>query len=558
MRPSTKNIITEGKHWPEDYVKTAFNTIKASALGQQSWYSNEYIQTDLNNIVQEFGPLSHKNSNLGFFATIIRWFIEYSGTSSQKYQEFFERKLDGIIRDLQTILNDPKLDQTKRDQLKKISYAEFEKIQTQIADNIKASDVGFFGVESTDYDLIFIKSYEDLHEMFGGDKTGYQGKSEWCHTNGQSTYASWTSNGTRFFFVLAKKGWEEITPPSPTTTTAYDEYGTSLIAILVDQTGELLNANLRWNHIIKPSDTIAGTSVDRAFLTYTDLSKVVKMDVKRKVIEILKNQNVYSKYGKSVYEGPEGKCVVYDGHLLWLDSNDNEIGIPQKINGDFNCSANKLTSLEGAPQKVGGYFNCAYNSLTSLEGAPQKVGGDFYCSDNKLISLEGSPKKVGRHFYCAYNKQLISLKGAPREVGGDFDCSKSKLTSLEGAPQKVGGYFNCLNNNLTSLKGAPREVGRDFYCSGNKLTSLEGSPRKLDGFFNCSYNNLTSLKGAPIKVGRSFVCSDNNLTSLEGAPAKVGGGVYCSENKLTNNQFQAYIKWLKTKPIKPYHDPYAT
>ena len=29
-----KNIITEGKHWPEDYVKTAFNTIKASALGQ--------------------------------------------------------------------------------------------------------------------------------------------------------------------------------------------------------------------------------------------------------------------------------------------------------------------------------------------------------------------------------------------------------------------------------------------------------------------------------------------------------------------------------------------
>ena len=38
-----KNIITEGKHWPEDYVKTAFNTIKASALGRQSWYSNEYI-----------------------------------------------------------------------------------------------------------------------------------------------------------------------------------------------------------------------------------------------------------------------------------------------------------------------------------------------------------------------------------------------------------------------------------------------------------------------------------------------------------------------------------
>ena len=510
-----KNIITEGKHWPEDYVKTAFNTIKASALGRQSWYSNEYIQTDLNNIVQEFGPLSHKNSNLGFFATIIRWFIEYSGTSSQKYQEFLEGKLDGIIRDLQTILNDPKLDQTKRDVLKKISYNEFEKIQTQIADNLKASDTGFSGIESTDYDLIFIKSYEDLHKMFGGPKTGYRGKSEWCHTNGKSTYASWTSNGTRFFFVLAKKGWEEITPPSPTTTNAYDEYGTSLIAILVDQTGELLNATLRWNHIIEPSETVPGTSVDRAFLTYTDLSKVVKMDVKRKVIEILKNQNVYSKYEKPVYKGPEGKCVVYDGHLLWLDSNDNEIGIPQIVGRSFNCSDNNLTSLVGAPYKVGGSFNCSDNNLTSLEGSPREVGGHFECSNNILTSLVGAPYKVGE----------------------SFSCSENKLTSLEGSPIEVGGGFWCLNNNLTSLKGAPIEVGESFWCSNNNLTSLEGAPRK---------------------VGENFWCFYNSLTSLEGAPYKIDGDFYCSYNKLTDNQIEAYREWLKTKPIKPYHDPYAT
>lgn len=410
---------------------------------------NIYIQTDLNNIVQEFGPLSHKNSNLGFFATIIRWFIEYSGTSSQKYQEFLEGKLDGIIRDLQTILNDPKLDQTKRDQLKKISYSDFQKIQTQIADNLKASDTGFSGTESTDYDLIFIKSYEDLHKMFGGPKTGYRGKSEWCHTNGQSTYASWSSNGTRFFFVLAKKGWKRIAPPSPTTTNAYDEYGTSLIAILVDQAGALLNATLRWNHIIEPSETIPGTSVDRAFLTYTDLSKVVKMDVKRKVIEILKNQNVYSKYGKSVYKGPEGTCVVYDEHLLWLDSNDNEIDVPQKVDGDFNCLKNNLTSLVGAPYKVGGGFYCSGNKLTSLEEAPREVGGDFSCSYGKLTSLEG----------------------APRKVGGYFDCSSNKLTSLVGGPIEVDGNFNCSTNNLTSFEGAPIKVGGDFYYSGNSLTN---------------------------------------------------------------------------------------
>ena len=74
-------MLVEGKHWPEDYIKTAFNLIKNSQLGKQSWYSDDYIQQDVKTFVNEFGPLSHKNSNLGFFMTIIRWFIEYSGDS---------------------------------------------------------------------------------------------------------------------------------------------------------------------------------------------------------------------------------------------------------------------------------------------------------------------------------------------------------------------------------------------------------------------------------------------------------------------------------------------
>jgi hypothetical protein len=41
------------------------------------------------------------------------------------------------------------------------------------------------------------------------------------------------------------------------------------------------------------------------------------------------------------------------------------------VGGDFSCSNNQLTSLEGAPQSVGEYFSCANNQLTSLEGAPR-------------------------------------------------------------------------------------------------------------------------------------------------------------------------------------------
>ena len=39
-------LLTEGKHWPEDYIKTGINLVKASPLGQQPWYLDAYIQQD--------------------------------------------------------------------------------------------------------------------------------------------------------------------------------------------------------------------------------------------------------------------------------------------------------------------------------------------------------------------------------------------------------------------------------------------------------------------------------------------------------------------------------
>ena len=47
MLKDKRKILTEGKHWPEDYVKTAFNAIKASPLGRQSWYTDNFIKQDV-------------------------------------------------------------------------------------------------------------------------------------------------------------------------------------------------------------------------------------------------------------------------------------------------------------------------------------------------------------------------------------------------------------------------------------------------------------------------------------------------------------------------------
>ncbi len=137
------------------------------------------------------------------------------------------------------------------------------------------------------------------------------------------------------------------------------------------------------------------------------------------------------------------------------------------VSDSINISFTKLKKIPFKFGKVGRDFDCSVNKLTSLEGAPQKVGGDFDCIANELTSLEGAPKEVGGSFYCNYNK-LTSLEGAPKEVGGNFNCIANELTSLEGAPQKVGGDFRCTDNKLTSLKGAPQKVGGNFRCENNK------------------------------------------------------------------------------------------
>ena len=79
-----------------------------------------------------------------------------------------------------------------------------------------------------------------------------------------------------------------------------------------------------------------------------------------------------------------------------------------KVNGNFNCGDNKLTSLEGAPKTVGSYFDCDYNKLTSLEGAPETVGGDFSCNSNNLESLRFPLLKSSPSYYLTF--RCLSLE----------------------------------------------------------------------------------------------------------------------------------------------------
>ena len=65
------------------------------------------------------------------------------------------------------------------------------------------------------------------------------------------------------------------------------------------------------------------------------------------------------------------------------------------VRGNFDCSWNELTELDGIPGTIGGNFNCSHNQLTSLRNAPEKIGGKCDCSYNKLENLDDLPKEIG-------------------------------------------------------------------------------------------------------------------------------------------------------------------
>ena len=79
------------------------------------------------------------------------------------------------------------------------------------------------------------------------------------------------------------------------------------------------------------------------------------------------------------------------------------------VNGNVELVGLVVTKIPVKFNHVSGNFVCTYNNFTSLEGAPKTVGGDFWCHDTYLTSLEGAPKTVGGSFTCYNNKKTFTL-----------------------------------------------------------------------------------------------------------------------------------------------------
>jgi hypothetical protein len=133
-----------------------------------------------------------------------------------------------------------------------------------------------------------------------------------------------------------------------------------------------------------------------------------------------------------------------------------------------DCVLNKYGTAD-----VKGLVSLTHNELTKLPLEFDRVDGNFNCSYNRLLTLKGSPSYIGGCFYCTQNN-LRSLVGGPTTVVGDLYCINNYLESFEGFPTTIGGNIDAKNNNIKSFKGFPELHSNDIEINlvNNPLSNI--------------------------------------------------------------------------------------
>jgi hypothetical protein len=118
---------------------------------------------------------------------------------------------------------------------------------------------------------------------------------------------------------------------------------------------------------------------------------------------------ICKQYGITNYTINSDGSIDVNGGVDLYDKGLTELPLRfNRVTGDFDCSRNNLTSLNGSPRWIGGWFSCQYNQLTSLEFSPDYIGGFFDCTGNKLTD-NYCESEIGGGFYTSLKQDGLTI-----------------------------------------------------------------------------------------------------------------------------------------------------
>ena len=138
----------------------------------------------------------------------------------------------------------PELNENFDEDLNGLSYFElYDKINPmrKNSNRINQEKLSSLKLKNKNYHIIPINSQKEASK--------YSGYTSWCITTMMNQWEAYTRFGRRFYFLL-KDGFENVPRPAdPSAVGApFDEYGLSMISVLVDMEGEPAYVTTRYNH----------------------------------------------------------------------------------------------------------------------------------------------------------------------------------------------------------------------------------------------------------------------------------------------------------------------
>ena len=178
------------------------------------------------------------------------------------------------------------------------------------------------------------------------------------------------------------------------------------------------------------------------------------------------------------------------------------------INGNFDCSNNKLEDLINLPLEVTNSIDLSNNKIKKIE-LPKMDNYSVISFSNNLIddisNLTGTYLQI-----TISNNKLTNIKS--NIVCDILECERNQITSLEGMPSVVKLY--CDDNLLTSIEGINLSRLTDLTVIDNQITNIKPLKNKKLNLLFIDRNPVTSLKGICDKIG-SLSIIDTPLDDLD-------------------------------------------
>ena len=257
VKESLKIMLTESQ---ESKSQSEAIKLLMNKFGWDKERANQFVRMELRNDITALRDKQLAKFTLGVTRMYIQGQLRDASTISKLNAtlELLKAHLDEYDRNLMP-LGDPNAHPLSAQEL----IAQFEQVMQNNLD-AERQKINSMEFGESHYTIVPINTFEEAQKYY---KYTYQ-QSPWCLTHMEDMFNSYTCNGINQIYFCLRNGFE-TEEPIVGESAPLDDYGLSMISVIVNEDGALAYCTTRWNHSNGGNDK----SMD-----VTQLSKVLNVN----------------------------------------------------------------------------------------------------------------------------------------------------------------------------------------------------------------------------------------------------------------------------------------